>query len=192
MVFAWPCTRLPSSICWRMCAGLPVNTACESLLSWSKLPTPLSPSRCIVPWSICTLRVRVMMPLSWFITELSALTWMGCSLSDCFAWAVANAKTPAIKSAIAGVRRSRLASLRCERGMEIGEQLQRVGIQVGLHADAAHNRAGLLNDTGCSRRHALVLRPDRRVGRMHLGGLDLADRGPVHVHLADQLHQRVV
>src|SRR5690348_921892 len=192
MVCAWPCTMLPSSICWCMWAGPPVSTACSSLLSWSKWPTALAPSRCMVPWSMRTLPVSVSSLLSWLIIEWSALTCTGWLLSDCLPCAAVKTMQAASAKAKARARISMLPRLRRKRGVDIGEQLQRVGIHVGLHADAAQYRAGLLNHAGRGGGHALVFRPDRGIGRMHFGGLHRADRRPTHVHLADQLDQRIV
>src|SRR6185437_7994897 len=135
-----------------------------------------------------TLPVKTILPLSWLPANELALMLIGWFLSDCLACATPHAQSAATNKASHSMR----VRVRCEGAVDIGEQLQRTGIEVGLHADAAQYRAGLLNYARRGGGHALVLRPDGGVGGVDFGFGDFRRRRPAHVHLADQLHRVVV
>src|SRR6185312_17175660 len=104
--------------------------------------------------------MKVALPLSWLPENELAFTLTGLSRSAWVACADAHANSAASATANAIARISVLPRLRGERGVDIGEQLQRVGVHVGFHADAAQYRAGLLNHAGRGGGHALVPGPD--------------------------------
>src|SRR6185437_13081876 len=133
-----------------------------------------------------TLPVKVILPLSWLPANELALMLIGWFLSACLACA-----RPLTPSA-ARNRNSNSTRVRSEGAVDIGQELQWTGIEIGLHADAAQYRAGLLNYARGSGGHALVLRPHGGVGGVDFGFGDFCRGRTAHVHLADQLDRVVV
>src|SRR5690606_7527659 len=181
----------PPSCCCSRCACEPVSTMVRMSPSAPCRTVASAPDAFIVPWLIRTSPRSRMVPVlpsaACSMRELSALTVIGLSRSLRSACAGETATASSI-----GNSQSARNTRGLDRRLDIGQQLQDLGIEITAHAGALQYRAGAPDRRRLRGFEGAIAGARQEVARFDVDRADAALAVALELDHALQLHQRAV